>query len=231
MRKITIIFAWFFTSVGLVLTSLAGFHLVYSSQPKPLQVADEMLNPVAIATPTENEIVRNGEGDVQGVSTLVEIKDARAEIVANFLARYNSPLEPHDEYGEILVRVADKYNIDFRLLPAIMMQESNLCKNIPQGTHNCLGFGIHSRGTLGFESYEAGFERAAREIKANYIDIGLTTPEEIMTKYTPSSNGSWANSVNQWMAEMRYDDRQLGRELKSNADVLEFIEDDTAEVE
>lgn len=231
MRKISFIFAWFFTSVGVILTSFAGFHYVYSSQPQELQVTDEMINPVAIAAPTENEVVRNGSGDVRGVSTVLEISDSRAEIVENFLARYNSPLEPHDYYGEMLVRIADKHNIDFRLLPAIMMQESNLCKNIPEGTHNCLGFGIHSRGTLGFENYEAGFERAAREIKANYIDIGLTTPEEIMTKYTPGSNGSWANSVNQWMAEMRYDDRQLGKERKNNADVLEFVEDETSVTE
>lgn len=160
----------------------------------------------------------------QGIETMLETDDARPQIVANFLKRHSSPLEPAEHYGRVFVEIADRYGMDFRLLPAIAMQESNLCKSIPEGSHNCLGFGIHARGTLGFESYEANFERAGREIKKNYIDQGRTTPEEIMKKYTPSSNGSWAVSVNQWMAEMRYDDRQLGRELRQpGANVMEFV--------
>lgn len=62
----------------------------------------------------------------------------------------------------------------------------------------------------------------AKILKRDYIERGLTTPEQIMRKYTPSSNGSWASSVNQWMAEMRYNDRVLGRVLKEDASVLEF---------
>jgi hypothetical protein len=153
-------------------------------------------------------------------------EDARPQIVANFLKRYQSPLQPYDEYGQKLVEIADRYGIDFRLLPAIAMQESNLCKSTnPGAPHNCLGFGIHKSGTLDFDSYEDGFDRAGRELKTFYIDQGLTTVELIESKYTPSSNGSWANSVNQWMAEMRYDDRQLGREMKTNADVSEFAKE------
>lgn len=106
------------------------------------------------------------------------------------------------------------------------MQESNLCKATnPAAPHNCLGFGIHKSGTLDFDSYEDGFDRAGRELKAFYIDKGLTTVEAIERKYTPSSNGSWANSVNQWMAEMRFDDRQLGRENNVNTDASEFAKE------
>lgn len=159
-----------------------------------------------------------------GARSEIESSDARAHIVANFLERHNSPLEPYDHYGRILVEVADRYNLDYRLLPAIMMQESNLCKSIPPGSNNCLGFGIHERGTLGFESYEASFDRAAREIKERYVDIGLTTPEDIMRKYTPSSNGSWAFSVNQWIVEMEHDDREFARENRMNNNLLEYTE-------
>lgn len=178
---------------------------------------------------SENVIVAN-EADAlppratTGATAAVEGSDARPTIVANFLERHNSPLEPHDYYGKVLVETADRYNLDYRLLPAIMMQESNLCKSIPPGTHNCLGFGIHARGTLGFENYEAGFDRAARELKQRYLDIGLTTPEDIMRKYTPSSNGSWAFSVNQWIVEMEYNDRERGRTDRKNNDLLEYVE-------
>lgn len=234
MKRFLFIFAWFFFTIGLILTSVASYYVAFQTHPEVAEstqsVEAELTTPIAIAmankeTPVAEE---SHQGSVKGVATIIEYDDSRPAIVANFLERHKSPLKPYDEFGVTLVEIADRYNIDFRLLPSIMMQESNLCKSIPEGTYNCLGFGIHSRGTLGFDSYEAGFERAAREIKANYIDIGLTTPEEIMTKYTPSSNGSWAASVNQWMAEMRYDDRQLGRELKTNADVLEFVEEEPA---
>jgi len=219
-------------SAGVILTSIASWYfwqLLPSQAAQANQVAshqpeidlDEVTSTAVLSDTTLPFPV---DGEVKGVSTIVEVSDSRPAIVSKFLERHDSPLQPYHYYGEKLVEIADKYNLDFRLVPAIMMQESNLCKKIPEGTHNCLGFGIHERGTLGFDTYEAGFERAAREIKANYVDIGLTTPEEIMTKYTPSSNGSWANSVNQWMAEMRYDDRELGRTLKTDADVLEFTE-------
>jgi len=220
MKKLFFAYAWLLLTAGVVLTGTAGISFFYLTE-EAKEIAQNQEPEVQISSPGDDQVE---PGEVKGVETVVEAKDSRPEIVANFLERYKSPLEPHDYFGKKLVEIADKYDIDFRLLPAIAMQESNLCKKTPPGTHNCLGFGIHSRGTLGFDSYEAGFERAAKELKANYIDQGRTTPQEIMKKYTPHSNGSWANSVNQWMAEMRYDDRSLGKKLKTNADLLEFID-------
>jgi hypothetical protein len=224
MKKSFIIFVWFIGCVGSVIAGVITFSLAQQQPPQLLTIPDTAESQLAAA----NQPLADLE-QIDGIETALEIEDARPQIVANFLTRYNSPLEPADHYGKMIVDISDKYGIDFRLLPAIAMQESGLCKAIPPGSHNCLGFGIHSRGTLGFESYEAAFDRAARELKKNYIDQGRTTPEEIMKKYTPSSNGSWAASVNQWMAEMRYDDRQMGRELKqSGANVLEFAEETAA---
>lgn len=213
--KLLSAYAWLLVSAGCIFILVAGsqFYQLTSYQ------LDWTLSG---RTPTTNAANTRTSGN--GVTSIVESEDGRAEIVANFLKRHKSPLEPYDYYGEVLVGIADKYSIDFRLLPAIAMQESNLCKVIPEGSYNCLGFGIHSRGTLTFPSYEASFERAAKELKANYINQGRITPEMIMKKYTPSSNGSWANSVNQWMAEMRYDDRESGRTKRTDANVLEFAQ-------
>jgi hypothetical protein len=199
---------WLFLSAILILT-IVGTTTIWE---QPLLLAEEKAHPT-VAGVTSN----------LDLSSTSETTDGRAEIVAKFLERYNSPLTPYDHFGRVFVEIADRYAFDFRLLPAIAMQESNLCKVTPPETYNCLGFGIHKRGTLAFPNYEANFERAGKELKANYIDRGLTTPEQIMTKYTPSSNGSWADSVNQWMAEMRYDDRQAGRTKKTDASVLEFV--------
>jgi len=224
MKKLFILFAWSLLSVGVLLTSAAS--LIFYNQYQEKLAESKSILP---APSSDLQIaISDNEGELKGVESVIETDDAREIIVANFLERHNSPMKPYEYYGARLVEIADKNGLDFRLMPAIAMQESNLCKvTNPGAPHNCLGFGIHKRGTLDFESYEAGFERAAREIKERYVDIGLETPEEIMRKYTPSSNGSWAESVKQWMAEMRYDDRAKGRTLKTNDNVLELAQPST----
>lgn len=218
MKPVFFALVWIFLSSGIIFGSVGMFQYTYFQHPELIYAMEHGPQKV-LGTKTDS----NGSIIPSGMEASFDAEDARPAIVANFLERHNSPLQPYDHYGKVLVEIADRYGIDFRLLPAIAMQESNLCKAIPPGSNNCLGFGVHERGTLGFEKYEDGFERAARELKKYYIDIGLTTPEQIMTKYTPSSNGSWANSVNQWMAEMRYDDRGKGRTEKTDADLLEFV--------
>lgn len=216
MKKFFLVFTWFLLSTAVVLLGSAAYSFVFLSNGNNLSKFNLASLP-KIQSPNDNPQT------AQAVGTVIESEDGREVIIAKFLERYNSPMKPYDFYGKKIVEIADRYTIDFRLLPAIAMQESNLCKTTnPGAPHNCLGFGIHKSGTLDFDSYEDGFERAGRELKAYYIDKGLVTVEQIESKYTPSSNGSWANSVNQWMAEMRYDDRQLGREKKDNASVVEF---------
>jgi len=130
----------------------------------------------------------------------VTFDDARPLIIRNYLERYNSPLLGHEEY---IVKRSDEMGMDFRLITAIAQQESNLCKIIPPRTYNCWGWGIHSEGTLGFDSYEEAIDAVTLGLKENYFNKGLTTPDTIWPKYTPSSpDGAWAKGVNQFMAEM-----------------------------
>lgn len=134
------------------------------------------------------------------ISDSVEVADARPELVRQYLKRYNSPLA---DLSDFLVQQADINGLDYRLIPAIAQQESNLCKIIPPKTYNCWGWGIHSKGTLGFTSYEEAIETVMKGIKKEYIDKGLTTPDTIWKKYTPGSpDGAWAKGVNQFMADM-----------------------------
>lgn len=167
-------------------------------------------------------ISQPGPVQASGLTFDVQVADARVEIVKNFLQRHNSPLTPPEYYAKELVAASDRYGVDYRLLPAIMMQESNLCKMSKPELKNCFGFGIHKRGELGFDTYEASFDRVAKELKERYIDIGLVTPDQIMKKYTPSST-TWANSVNQWIAEMEYNDRDKGKANEADANLLEYV--------
>lgn len=125
--------------------------------------------------------------------------DARPEIIKQYLEYYNSPLVPEANY---IVQTADKYQIDFRLITAIAQQESNLCKIIPPGSYNCWGWGITGESTYGFRSYEQGIDEVTQGLRENYLDKGYNTVDQIMSKYTPMSNGSWAHGVTTFMQEM-----------------------------
>ncbi len=125
--------------------------------------------------------------------------DARVEVVRQFFARYHSPLEP---FANTVVKAADAHDLDFRLIPAIAMQESNLCAKAPKGSNNCWGFGIYGGKVKQFTSLAEGIEVVTKALAKEYKGKGLTTPTEIMAVYTPSSNGSWAQSVNHFMDQL-----------------------------
>lgn len=123
-------------------------------------------------------------------------KDVRVETVRQFFQKYSSPLEP---FAQTVITKADFYGLDYRLLPAIAMQESNLCKKAPKDSYNCWGFGIYGKQVKKFESYTHAIDAVTKTLANEYKGRGLETPSEIMKKYTPSNNGSWANSVDYFM--------------------------------
>lgn len=155
---------------------------------------------VAAANTILNEIDASYEFDQsfanEGVTAEVKLGDGRVANLKRFFRKYNSPLYDHAEF---IVNTADKYKFDYRLLPAIAMQESGLCRVIPNDSHNCWGWGIYGSTVTRFDSYPDAVETVSKGIKTHYIDKGLTTTEQIMAKYTPSSNGSWARGVNQFI--------------------------------
>jgi hypothetical protein len=122
----------------------------------------------------------------------IETGDARAANLRAFFRERNSPLYDEAEY---IVKISDKYKMDYRLIPAISMQESNACKIIPPDSYNCWGWGIYGGKITKFDSFREAIDTVAQGLKEQYIDKGLVTPKQIMSKYTPSSNGSWAHGV------------------------------------
>ena len=125
--------------------------------------------------------------------------DARPLIIKKYLEKYDSPLAP---YSDFIYQISKDYGYEYYWIVAIAQQESNLCKKIPDDSYNCWGYGIHKKGTLKFESYELSIKSYAEYLKREYFDKGLNTPELIMQKYCPSSNGSWAKGVWQFINEM-----------------------------
>lgn len=137
------------------------------------------------------------------ISDNVERVDARGKIIENFFERYKSPLAAS---SNIFVSVSDKYQLDYKLLPAIAMQESNGGKKVITNSFNPFGYGIYGSLVVKFSSWEQAIERVGKALREDYLNEGLDTPQKIMVKYTPpslASGGSWAKGVSSFIQELK----------------------------
>lgn len=187
MRKIILTVSFFVMTPSLLFLLIIYYLYLSYNQTKSFAAFNNSLHSVAFTALPFPQNAAVGK---------IEAKDARVETVRQFFARYNSPLE---SYSQDIVDAANKYNLDYRLVPAIAMQESNLCKKEPVGSHNCWGFGIYGKKMTTFDNYKEAIYAVTKTLSKHYKNNGLETAEEIMTKYTPSNNGRWAYSVNYFM--------------------------------
>lgn len=190
-----------FCSVLMILGVFVGFgevlFLTKNGETKVLGISDEI---------EENNLTIGESDNSQNqikVKSEIAADDARPLIIKAYLEKYKSPLSP---YSDLIYKVSSDYGFDYYWIVAIAQQESNLCKKAPEDSHNCWGYGIHKRGTLKFDNYELAIKSYAEYLKREYFDKGLNTPELIMKKYCPSSNGSWAKGVQQFIDEMENGD-------------------------
>jgi len=110
--------------------------------------------------------------------------------------RVNRGSAPLAEYAQKFVEVANKYGLDYRLLPAIATVESG------GGKSNFRSYNAWGWGNKSFSSFEEGIEVVGRGLKTGYIDKGRDTVEEIAPVYCPPNYKNWARSVNQFMNEI-----------------------------
>lgn len=184
-KKLALVFLWFMlTPLLLLMTGVAAHR---DHQKSNFQSA---FPPIAAS---QLDIKNNVEGQV--IST--HIDDVRPYLVANFLKK--TELAPYANY---MVEIADKYDIDFRLIPAIAMKESGAGNAIPDGSFNAWGF---ENGKTRFTSWESAIDRVGKTLKDRYISKGLTTPDLIMPVYAPPAvlnGGGWAKDVNFFFSKM-----------------------------
>lgn len=135
------------------------------------------------------------------IRTALGKEDARPMLIDKYLSHYNSPMAG---MGDYIVKVSDRFELDPYLVVAIAQQESNLGKLMPPDCHNAWGWGIHSAGTLCFDSWNEGINTFVSGLATKYLAYGLRTPDEIMTKYNATSpGGAWAKGVNQFLEELQ----------------------------
>lgn len=129
------------------------------------------------------------------VKNLKKPEDVRVQALENVLEKYHSPLKP---YAKTYVTMADKYGVDWKLLPSIAGLESTFGRAMIDSTHNAYGWGS---GTIYFASWEDGIETINKTLKSNYMDKwGATNVWEIGPIYAESP--TWAVRVNGFMNEI-----------------------------
>lgn len=194
MLRVGLVFFWLF---GAFFALLASGSLLYFRTKNLSQGLVSSAQIIAQSPP--NKLFAALPTQIGGLTNSVLIGDARPLILKNFLEANRSPLAPH---YQLLVATADKYGLDFRLIPSIAMVESTGGKVMPTRSHNAWGF---ANGETKFNSWEEAIENVAQTLKTDYVDQGLATPELIMPKYAPPSvakGGPWAKGVQFFFDEL-----------------------------
>lgn len=115
-------------------------------------------------------------------------QDQRKTKLKSFLRAQNSPLAVHSDK---FIEEADKYGIDWRLLPAISGIESSYGKRIIPNSFNAYGWG---GGKIRFASWEDSIEKVSKALAEKYYARGLNTPQKMNPVYCPP-NKAWAGKV------------------------------------
>jgi len=200
MKNLLLVLLWIPTTLATIFFTLgyaSYYHTATQAQAKQEEVINLTDIPYNFYTSLPN---------VLGAKTVnayyVTTQDIIPELVHNYLKQHKSPMV-NTSYD--LVLAARKYDLDPLFLVAVAQCESNLGKKMPENCHNPFGWGIHSRGTLCFETWQEGYQTVAKGLRDKYLDKGYTSTEDIMTKYTPPAlekNGSWAKCVNHFMGKL-----------------------------
>ena len=182
--------SWFGAAITILIFSI--LFLIYLSHPKIVQYSSQSFKLYA-ALPKDS-VVQTQQ---------VTVADARAKIIEDFFKNYSSPLS---SYAQTFIKVADNYKLDWRLLPAISMQESSGGRKVIKNSYNPFGYGIYGNLVVRFSSWEESIEKVGKALRSDYLNAGLNSPQQIMAKYTPPSlakGGTWAKGVSSFMEELR----------------------------
>jgi hypothetical protein len=191
-RKSLLLVSWFpLTFILLIinlylLTTLAGsangHHPLNASVPQD----------------TSFQLTAAGGGTSQVLSASIVAGDSRVLLIESFLRRHKSPMAP---YADAIVSEADRFAIDFRLIPAIAMCESSAGKRMPKKDEfNFAGIAVYTGQNHGkaFESWPQSIAWVSQYIKEHYYDRGYTDLYDIGAIWAPPSVNtgySWTNCV------------------------------------
>lgn len=171
---------------GIMLVALA---LHTFSQKAPIAQVEANLSEDAVIAP----LVSQAENIVEEIEPVAYNNNAqhyipnaqKVEKIKKYLEKRGSPLAA---YAEEFVKAADEYGIDYRIVVAISIVESN------GGKKNFKPYNAWGWGKSGFGSWTEGIWAVSKGI-GKYYSKGATTPKYISTSYCPPNADNWARNV------------------------------------
>ena len=136
------------------------------------------------------------------IQSSTSIMDARVVALQRFLKSKGSPLAPH---AELIVQLADKYKMDWRILVSISGVESAFCTITPYKTYNCWGWRGGPGGQYSkFKNWEDAIRYISKRLAKGYgPDID---PYAIESTYCPPCGATgqhyWARGVVMYMNQL-----------------------------
>lgn len=187
--------------LGLVILTACGIYLLNSGVVSWAKFIDTSGSRPGGNQEESIPIFTDSLTDLKSVSGEPLIADARPILLRRYLETWKSPLAP---YADLIISASDVNGVDPYLVVAIAQKETGLGRAVPVDCFNAWGWAQTERYTRCFVSWEDGIRKFTQEFADHYIKRGLVTPEEIMTRYNPSSpNGSWAIGVSHYLEDLQ----------------------------
>lgn len=198
-RKAILLVAWFPLTAVLIVHNI----LFLAKAPGRLLIqADEPVFATPIADTHPVAAADKGTGQVLAADIIAG--DGRALLLSEFLR--GSPMAPYAEY---IVSEADRYGLDYRLVPAIAMCESNLGIRIPTSdSYNAWGIAVYTGQQEGakFNSWPAAISWVNDFLYQKFVSRNIIDIREIGAIWAPPSvekGDSWANCVETFMRSIQ----------------------------
>lgn len=190
MKNLLLVVLWFPLTLSLLIVNLTLLSLTAKAQK------EAQASKIRYSVVNNNILAQAGTSQVLGTSIVAG--DARALLLSSFLKRNDSPMAP---YAETIVRESDTNGLDYRLIVAIAMCESNLGKRMPSSdSFNPFGIAVYTGQLSGkkFDSWEHAISWVATYIRERFYDNGITDLKDIGAIWAPPSvntNYSWTRCV------------------------------------
>ncbi len=139
----------------------------------------------------------------------IPLPDTRIIALSRFLKHYNSPLYPYASY---IVKTADKYHQDWRVIVAISGVESAFGRITRPNSYNAWGWRGGPGGDFSnFKNWEHAIDYMTRRFTSGYG--ANPDPYSIYKTYCPPCTTAWPNGVSGYMKQLDYYRKQANKEL------------------
>lgn len=160
--------------------------------------ADDDLNIQFLPLEEVEKVLQDQEYEILYINTDSNFEQ-KVKNIERYMGARNAPLEHQAEY---MVIMANKFGIDYRLVPAISIIESSGGEHLYR-RFNAWGWG--GAEGFAFENWEHSIYVVSRGM-GGYYSMGLDTPKKMAPRYNP-------HTPNEWGAKVKMVMERIGPEL------------------